>query len=60
MSCMDVLDRQPESEAEAFSLLAYEEIMAEPTAESEITTVAPVTEEVEKEAAAENPQPEIK
>lgn len=60
MSCMDVLDRQPESEAEAFSLLAYEEIMAEPTSESEITTAAPVIEEVEKEAAAENPQPEIK
>ena len=60
MPCMDVLDSQPESEAEAFSLLAYEEIMAEPTAESEITTAAPVTEEVEKEAAAENPQPEIK
>ena len=38
MPCMDVLDSQPESEAEAFSLLAYEEIMAEPTAESEITT----------------------
>ena len=60
MPCMDVVDRQPESEAEAFSLLAYEEIMAEPTSESEITTAAPVIEEVEKEAAAENPQPEIK
>lgn len=60
MPCMDVVDRRPESEAEAFPLLAYEEIMAEPTAESEITTAAPVTEEVEKEAAAENPQPEIK
>ena len=60
MPCMDVLDSQPESEAEAFSLLAYEEIMAEPASESEITTAAPVTEEVEKEAAAENPQPEIK
>ena len=60
MPCMDVLDSQPESEAEAFSLLAYEEIMAEPTSESEITTAAPVIEEVEKEAAAENPQPEIK
>lgn len=60
MPCMDVVDRQPESEAEAFSLLAYEEIMTEPTSESEITTAAPVIEEVEKEAAAENPQPEIK
>lgn len=60
MPCMDVLDSQPESEAEAFSLLAYEEIMAEPASESEITTAASVTEEVEKEAAAENPQPEIK
>lgn len=60
MPCMDVLDSQPESEAEAFSLLAYEEIMAEPASESEITTAASVTEEVEKEAAAENPQSEIK